>query len=504
MTTRRPSILKTIMLMGSALSFAVTAAAQTAIQAVNDAAVQDRKEADLPPREVPYDPIVELNSVVAVPQRVNPTPPTTQNFGYGNRDLVPNLVDRVGKAVVNIIVTTDDGQTTSEGQGSGFIIDPAGVVVTNYHVIEGGDQIEIQFNNGESYPASIVGTDAETDLAVLQIEADRTFKFVKFHKGQPIRIGQWVVAIGNPFGIGQSTSVGVISAIGRERVDSGAYVDYIQTDATINRGNSGGPLFNLDGDVIGVNSAIYSPTGASVGIAFVIPHYTARDIVRAIRDDGKVRRGWLGVGLRTAEYDRGEGVFQSGATINNIVPGSPAQIYGLMVDDVILNINGETVRDSIEATRVVGKLRPGDVATFTYERGEEVFSLDLSISERPDKDEVEENVAAVTSGEVPAARPEESVGSGLSLVDLSSSFRNSIGMRSDQVGVYVENVTPDSPAARKGFKANMVILEIDNEPVASVQTFKYKLDQAKQNGQSSLYLKVRLQNGSENFVSLPI
>jgi len=508
-TTPRPSVLKTITLastmLGAGVGFAMPAYAQTAIPVVNDTAIPDRTQ-DLPPSETPEtsNAPVDLYSPSIVPPRAMPAPAPVQNFGFGERDLVPNLVDRVGKAVVNIIVTTDDGQTTSEGQGSGFIIDPSGVVVTNYHVIEGGDHIEIQFNNGESYPASIVGTDAETDLAVVQIEADRRFKSVNFHKGQPIRIGQWVVAIGNPFGIGQSTSLGVISAIGRERVDSGAYVDYIQTDATINRGNSGGPLFNLDGDVIGVNSAIYSPTGASVGIAFVIPHYTARDIVRAIRNDGKVRRGWLGVGLRTAEYDRGQGVYQSGATINNIVPGSPAQIYGLEVDDVILNINGETVRDSIAATRVIGALRPGDVATFTYERGEETFALDLSIAERPEKNIVEENVSGAASGANPAPRPQEAVGSGLSLVDLSSSFRNSIGMRSDQVGVYVENVTPGSPAARKGFKSDMVILEADNEPVASVQAFRSKLAQAKKNGSSSLFLKVRLQNGSENFVSLPI
>ena len=508
MTTLRPSILKTIMLAGTTLatgvSLCVSASAQSPVSAINTQPAKDRTEADLPPREIPYNPIIELDTAVSVPERVNPLPTIDQSFGYGNRDLVPNLVDRVSMAVVNIIVTTDDGQTTSEGQGSGFIIDPSGVVVTNYHVIEGGDQIEIQFNNGESYPASIVGTDEETDLAVVQIEADRTFKSVNFYKGKPIRIGQWVVAIGNPFGIGQSTSVGVISAIGREQVASGAYVDYIQTDATINRGNSGGPLFNLDGNVIGVNSAIYSPTGASVGIAFVIPHYTARDIVQAIRNDGRVRRGWLGVGLRTAEYDRGEGVYQSGATINNVVPGSPAQVYGLMVDDVILNINGEAVRDSIEATRVIGKLRPGDVATFTYERGEETFALDLSIAERPEKDVVEEATAGAVSGEAPAPRPQESVGSGLSLVDLSSSFRNSIGMRSDQVGVYVENVSPGSPAERKGFKPNMVILEADNEPMASVQAFKSKMEEAQRNGQSSLYLKVRLQNGSENFVSLPV
>jgi len=182
---------------------------------------------------------------------------------------IANLVDRVSPSVVNIVVTTESGETTSEGQGSGFIISDELEVVTNYHVIEGGTYITIEFNDGRSYPAEIIGTDEETDLALLRIDTKESIPHVNFHQSPELRIGDWVVAIGNPFGIGQSTSLGVISAIGREKVDSGSYVDYIQTDATINRGNSGGPLFNLDGDVVGVNSAIYSPTGASVGRAFI-------------------------------------------------------------------------------------------------------------------------------------------------------------------------------------------------------------------------------------------
>ena len=232
---------------------------------------------------------------------------------------IADLVDMVSPSVDNIVVTTEDGETTSEGQGSGFIISSNKEVVTNYHVIDGGTNIEIEFNDGQTFPASIIGTDEETDLALLKIESPKSFPHVNFHQGSKTRIGDWVVAIGNPFGIGQSTSLGVISAIGRSRVDSGSYVDYIQTDATINRGNSGGPLFNLKGDVVGVNSAIYSPTGASVGIAFVIPHGTAEDVISSIRQDGKVRRGYLGAGLRTAtfELDNGNGVYKSGATITS-------------------------------------------------------------------------------------------------------------------------------------------------------------------------------------------
>jgi len=225
------------------------------------------------------------------------TVPTTRSpiLSVGQPESLADLVERISPAVVNIKVTTDSGETTTLGQGSGFIISPKGEVVTNYHVIEGGDNIAIEFNNG--------------------------------YHGEKIRIGDYVIAIGNPFGIGQSTSLGIISAIGRDSVDSGSYVDYIQTDATINTGNSGGPLFNPKGEVVGVNSAIYSPTGASVGIAFAIPHYTAEEVIVALRRDGRVRRGWLGAGLRTAEYtlDNEEGIYRAGATIHSLFAGGPAR-----------------------------------------------------------------------------------------------------------------------------------------------------------------------------------
>jgi serine protease Do len=206
-----------------------------------------------------------------------------------------DLIEHVSPAVVNIRVVTGGAaaghptQDATEGQGSGFIVSADGKIVTNYHVIEGGDKITVDFANGEEFSARIIGTDRETDLAMLQIQDKRSFDYVEFHKGADVRIGDWALAIGNPFGIGQSSSVGIISAIGRERVDSGSYVDYMQTDATVNRGNSGGPLFNFEGRVIGVNSAIYSPTGASVGIAFVIPHDLAEEIVADLARYGKAR-----------------------------------------------------------------------------------------------------------------------------------------------------------------------------------------------------------------------
>ncbi len=429
---------------------------------------------------------------------------------------IADLVERISPAVVNIKVTTESGDVTTEGQGSGFIISQQGEVVTNYHVIEGGEKITVVFNNDVSFPAQIVGTDEETDLALLKISSPQPFPHVNFYRGSPIRIGDWVIAIGNPFGIGQSTSLGIISAIGRDRVESGAYVDYIQTDATINRGNSGGPLFNPAGQVVGVNSAIFSPTGASVGIAFSIPHQTAEEVVAELRTNGRVRRGWLGAGLRTAELSRGNAAspFNSGAIVNQLVAGSPAHKYGLQVDDIIMRINGTPVADSVEATRLIAKFKPGQQVQFEIERNETVQNVAVLVDERPAKEAVEraKSGASVAVGRpsapnthAPAPAPSSRAGSdGLSLVDLSSEFRRSIGMRADQVGVYVESVAQGSLAARHGIESNMVLLEADRKPIASVRSFRAMIEKAKQNNVSEILLLVRTISGNENYVSLPI
>ncbi len=453
--------------------------------------------------------IVDDRQAVQAPQAqtMRGTPPLGFPFSYPSQTSLADLVEQVSPAVVNIIVQTETAESVTEGQGSGFVIDPKGELVTNYHVIEGGTTIEVEFNNGERFPAEIVGTDPETDLAVLKIQSDRAFKTVNFHRGDELRIGDWVVAIGNPFGIGQSTSFGIISAIGRERVESGAYVDYIQTDATINTGNSGGPLFNPKGDVVGVNSAIYSPTGASVGIAFSIPHETAEAVVQQLRSEGRVRRGWLGAGLRTAEFSRGGGFLSGGATINNVVPGSPADIYGLKVDDIILNINNRAVRNSTEATRLIGSLRPNQKMSVIYERDEKPYKLTVMIGERPDKDVVDQSVEQATAAS-PQGAPGTVVGGsvrhGMSLVDLSAEGRSALGMRYDQLGVYVESVSPNGQAAKAGIVANAVLMQIDGKDIPSVPAFEHMIFKAQEQGQTELIILLREPDGRENMVVLAI
>lgn len=430
-----------------------------------------------------------------------------------------DLIEHVSPAVVNIRVISGGaagghpGGDTTEGQGSGFIVTPDGKIVTNFHVIEGGDKITVGFADGEEFDAIIIGTDHETDLAIIQIQAERVFDYVEFHHGSTVRVGDWVLAIGNPFGIGQSSSVGIISAIGRERVDSGYYVDYMQTDATVNRGNSGGPLFNLAGQVIGVNSAIYSPTGASVGIAFVIPHYLAEDIAADLIKYGKVSRGFLGAAMREAVRDQGGKVFRRGASIESIGVGSPADKAGLRVEDIILSINETAVRNSKEATRVIAKLHPGDFAYLVVERNDEILpeKVQVLVGKRPEKKDdlfiatgSRRGAGTVVTTGSPAPTASSMYNTGLSLVDLSASFRDGIGMRRDQVGVYVDAVAPGSSAARKGIKSGMVILQINNKPVPSVRSFRITVQNARKSGQRSLPLLVRTMNGSETRTSISL
>lgn len=433
-------------------------------------------------------------------------------LGFPGKNGMPesfaDLIAEVAPAVVNIIAIENGTEAApgSEGQGSGFVVTADGQVVTNYHVIRGADELTIEFGSGQRYSARIVGTDEESDIAVLKINADRPFEYVEFRGGKPIRVGDWVLAMGNPLGIGQSSTVGIISAIERDAEGSGPYVDYIQTDAVINRGNSGGPLFDLTGQVIGINSAIFSPTGASIGIGYAIPHFTAQDIVIAIQQDGRVRRGFFGAALRNADmsFDTDQQFAQGGATVESLVRGGPAQVAGIQIEDILLNIDGVGIISSGEATRRIGRLQAGKTVSFDLLRGNSMITVPVTLGERPSKEQIDA-LAGVVNPDIAAQAPTAPSGdTGMGLVDLSASFRDAIGMRSDQVGVYVDTVAPGSNAARKGLKSGMVILEIDSAPVPSVAQFDAKIANAKRIGKTDVLLKVRTVNGSENYVGLPL
>ncbi|MEE9348293.1 MAG: trypsin-like peptidase domain-containing protein [Robiginitomaculum sp.] len=435
-------------------------------------------------------------------------------LGFPGKNGMPesfaDLIEQVTPGVVNIIAVTNGapGENGSEGQGSGFVVTADGRVVTNYHVIDGADELSVVFGNGERFTAKVVGTDQETDLALLKIQNNREFDYVQFHHGKPIRVGDWVLAIGNPFGIGQSSSVGIISAIGRDAEGSGPYVDYIQTDATINTGNSGGPLFNLKGQVVAVNSAIYSPTGASVGIGYSIPHFMAEGIIDDLKKNGEVKRGFFGASLRTAEmtWGEGQGTFNGGATVEALVQGGPAQLAGIQVEDVIMNIAGRGIMTSEEATQKIATLRAGQTVPFEVLRGTnpQTLTINVTMAARPGKNKIDAFLGVDSSADGDQAPTQTDSDTGLGLVDLSANFRNSIGMRSDQVGVYVDTVAPGSAASRKGILSGMVILQFDQKDVPSVAKFESLLAKAKRARKASVLLKVRTINGSENYVGLPI
>ena len=387
---------------------------------------------------------------------------------------VEEIVSIVDTAVVQVVVTAADGNTTTEGQGSGFFISADGKIVTNFHIIEDADTITIETKDKGEYKAKIVGMDPKTDLALLETEIDDDFNFVKFDFEKTVQVGEKVIAIGNPFGIGQSTSVGVISAVGRDRIESGAYVDYIQTDASVNRGGSGGPLFDMKGNVIGINSAIFSPTGASVGIAFTIPAKSASEVIEQLRVYGKITRGYLGFGLRTADFERtqdGEWVkTDSGAIISYILPGSAAQASGLKIDDIIIMINGIEIRDSLSAVRLIASIKPGTEVKLLAERNDEIKEFIAEIGVGPEKEESPNDVGLKTSTEEFADVYFLIDLLGLELIDTAQEFRETYLPKKYQGALYIQGVDLDGLLADDAIDKGSLLLSVNGKPVTTVET----------------------------------
>ncbi|MFA7638339.1 MAG: Do family serine endopeptidase [Parvibaculum sp.] len=278
------------------------------------------------------------------------------------------------------------GPQRVQSLGSGFLIDPSGVVITNNHVIEGADRIEITFTDGTTLPATLAGSDPKTDLAVLRVESDETLPYVRFGDSGKLRVGDWVMAIGNPFGLGGSVTAGIVSALNRD-IHAGNYDDFIQTDAAINRGNSGGPLFNLDGEVVGVNSAIISPSGASVGIGFAVPASTAQPIVEQLLKYGETRRGWIGVRIQTVTPDIAESVGLGpvrGALIAGLTEGGPAAAGGLEPGDVVLAFDGHPISTMRDLPRMVAGTEIGSTVELQIFRDGETLTRRVDVARLED------------------------------------------------------------------------------------------------------------------------
>lgn len=380
-------------------------------------------------------------------------------------------------------------------EGSGFIIDPSGYIVTNNHVVEGGDNFEVTMTDGTVLPAKLIGTDAATDVALIKVEAKGTLPYVEFADDSKVRVGDYVVAVGNPFGLGGSVTSGIVSARGRN-VNNGPYTDFFQIDAPINQGNSGGPTFDLTGKVIGVNSIIISPSGGNVGIGFAIPASTVQRVVGDLRTSGSVTRGWLGVGIQSIDKDLASslGLEKSeGALVSSVEKGSPAEKAGFKPGDVVTKLNGEGIKSSRDLARLVANLAPGAKADFTIWRGNAETTLSADISKR--KSDVQE---ASLTGEDSGT---ESLG--LSLAELTPALKQRFGIESDQGSVVVTKVVPGTEAAEKGLQPGDVILDAGGDPVTSAQSITKAVDEAKSAGNDTVLLRIA-RDGSPRFVALKV
>ncbi|MEQ6202627.1 DegQ family serine endoprotease [Sulfitobacter sp. HNIBRBA2951] len=389
----------------------------------------------------------------------------------------------------------------SSALGSGFVISEDGYVVTNNHVIEGADEITIEFFTGSELVAKVIGTDPNTDIALLKVEADGPLPFVSFGDSDAARVGDWVIAMGNPLGQGFSVSAGIVSA--RNRALSGSYDDYIQTDAAINRGNSGGPLFNMDGDVIGVNTAILSPNGGSIGIGFSMAANVVTRVVDQLKEYGETRRGWLGVRIQDVTQDVADAMGLEAATgaLITDVPEGPAKVAGLETGDVILSFDGVEVADTRGLVRQVGNSPVGATVRVTVLREGKSQTIPVVLGRREDAS----GAAAPATEEEEATPTEPEVSSllGLTITPLTDEIREELGASADMQGLAVTEVAEGSEAFEKGLRPGDILTEAGQQNIATIADLNGRVDAAREAGRKSLLLLVR-RAGDPRFVALTL
>jgi serine protease Do len=388
--------------------------------------------------------------------------------------------------------------------GSGFVIDPSGLIVTNNHVIEGADEIIINFTDGSKLKVTkILGHDPKTDLALLKVEPKEPLKAVSFGNSSAIRVGDWVMAIGNPFGLGGSVTVGIISATKRD-INAGPYDDFLQTDAAINRGNSGGPLFNMEGEVIGVNTAIISPTGGSIGIGFAVPSNTAVQVIDQLKEFGETRRGWLGVHVQNVTEEIAESLGldeRAGALVAQVSPEGPAAAAGVKPSDVILSFDGEPIENMRDLPRaVVGTPIGKDVAVELLRNGK-IETVTVKIGRLPEDEETDDTIEGKEDLEI--LEPEREDLLGLSIAPLTQALRSEFGIGAGVEGVIITDVKPDSPAAQKKVRPGDVIVEVTQEKVTQPQDVVARLLAVKRSGRRSVLLLLSDAKGELRFVAVP-
>ncbi|SET20784.1 DegQ family serine endoprotease [Paracoccus homiensis] len=441
-----------------------------------------------------------------------------------------DLVEQVAPAVVNITTTSVVSQPTGgpgfpegspfsdlfrdfgfpgmpgpDGQrrpqrsnalGSGFVISADGYIVTNNHVIDGADEIEIEFYAGNTLPAEVVGTDPNTDVALLKVKSDDALPFVKFGNSDDARVGDWVLALGNPLGQGFSASSGIVSARNREL--SGTYDDYLQTDAAINRGNSGGPLFNLNGEVIGVNTAILSPNGGSIGIGFSMAANVVSKVVDQLREYGETRRGWLGVKIQDVTPDMAEALAltaSEGAMVTD-VPDGPAKDAGMQAGDVIISFDGGAVEDTRQLVRRVAEAPAGEAVDVVVLRNGDERTLQVTLGRR-------EVAEGTSNAPVTSTTPGEQDLLGMTVATITPEIAAELGLSRDAQGLVVKTTDPEGVAAEKGLAPGDLIVEAGQQPVTSLEELEESVAAAREAGRKSVLLLIR-RAGEPRFVALPV
>ena len=441
-------------------------------------------------------------------------------------DSFADLADKVSPAVVNITTSTvvaqndlqmpmvpegspfedffrrfqdrnGDRPRRTNALGSGFVISEDGYVVTNNHVVQKADEISIELFSGEELKATVVGTDPKVDIALLKVEADKPLAFVSFGDSDTARVGDWVLAMGNPLGQGFSASVGIVSA--RSRALSGTYDDYIQTDAAINRGNSGGPLFNMDGKVVGVNTAILSPNGGSIGIGFSMASNVVSRVVNQLKQYGETRRGWLGVRIQDVTDDVAEamGLKETAGALVTDVPDGPAKTAGIEAGDVIVSFDGKKVTDTRELVRQVGNTEVGKAVRVVVYRDGETKTLKVTLGRR------ETAEGAIPAAQPGPSEPQEMENLGLTLMPLNDELRAQLGLAEEATGLVVMDVAPLSQANDKGMRAGDVIVEAGRERLHRVSDLSDSIAAAREAGRKSILLLVK-RGGEPRFLALAL
>ena len=373
--------------------------------------------------------------------------------------------------------------------GSGFIIDATGLIVTNNHVVEGANTIQVHMQDGTIMKAELVGRDPKTDIAVIRVKPDKPLPTVNFGDSDKVRIGEWALAIGNPFGLGGSVSLGIISARNRD-INAGPYDDYFQTDAAINKGNSGGPLFNINGDVVGINTAIFSPSGGSVGIGFSVPSNTAKSVVNQLVKFGETRRGWLGVKIQTVTPDIAESMSLTkphGALVADVTKGSPSEKAGLQAGDVIVQFDGRAIADSKELPRVVAETEVGKEVDVKVVRASKEIDVQVTLGRLEDG---EKQVAQSADKSTPTTAPSTVTVLGMTVSSMSDELRAKFKVEDKVNGALVTETASAGAAADKGVTAGDVILEAGGKPVTSSADVSAAIDASTKDSKASVLLLI--------------